>query len=129
MNFKQVQYGKKVENNLVKSFYLAGIQYDQSPDLDHNYKIDFILTLNHQKYGIQFSLKNSTSKAINAKICALDAVPRFIYLCLANDYFENPDPEKARLLYNTLTYITKQYHQKALLVRMDMNGLMNITEL
>ena len=128
---KNNKYGKQIENNLIKSFGMAGISILTSPDLDHNYKIDFILSLNEQKYGIQLSLKNSRMKAINSKICALDVVPRFIYLNIAQEFskaFNHPCKNKAKDLYNILTYITKKYKQKALYIRID-KDILNITEI
>jgi len=122
MRYKNIHFGKQIENNLIKSLSMAGIEYGKSLELDHNDKIDFTLYLNKQQYGIQLSLKNCKTKAIIARICALDVVPRFIYLNLAKEFFANPSKEKAVFLYNALTDITKKYTHNALYIKINKNG-------
>lgn len=121
---EKISFGKEIENNLVRSLQMAGIELKTSAELDHNHKIDFVLVLKHQKVGIQFSLKqDDVIKARVAKICALDVVPRFIYLSMAGEFFDRPDKENGRELHRVLDWIVDKYSDRALSVNIDHRGL------
>ncbi|KPA15879.1 hypothetical protein MHK_003925 [Candidatus Magnetomorum sp. HK-1] len=118
----QHPFGKQIEINIIKSLKLAGFKIKTSANLDHNYKIDFILTLGEQRVGIQFSLKQDNIKAKASKICALDEVRRFIYLNLDDQFFQTPDKNNGAELFRLLKYIVEEYRQKALWLNVDMSG-------
>ena len=116
-------FGKVVEENVIKSLRMAGAPLRRSVELDHNYKIDFILKLKGQDVGIQFSLNDRDMiKARAAKICALDAVPRFMYLSIPGHYFEKPDKQSGDLLYTYLNNIAGKHKGNALFINIDQNG-------
>jgi len=115
-------FGKKVENNIIRSLRMAGVPIKTNADLDHNHKIDFLLILEDKTVGIQFSLRQDNFKAKVAKICALDEVQRFVYLCLADEFFSYPDKDNGMQLYSLLHYITNEFQQKALWLNVDING-------
>lgn len=119
---KNISFGKIVENNIIKSLDMAGAKPRTSADLDHNYKIDFILKLKDIMTGIQFSLKQDKIKAKTAKICALDVVPRFIYLSMAHDFFAQPDKRNGKDLYAFLNNIAAIYTDKAISIHISHNG-------
>ncbi|MDP2646306.1 MAG: hypothetical protein Q8P24_15315 [Desulfobacterales bacterium] len=122
-NPETLSYGKKIEHNLIASLQLAGVHLNTSAALDHNHKIDFILSLNHQRVGIQFSLKQDAIKARVAKICALSVVPRFIYLCIAGEFFKRPDKQNGQDLYRALNNIARKYPDRALWINIGRQGL------
>ena len=65
----KIPYGKKVENNVVRSLRVAGAKFETGGDTDHNHKIDFSIRLKHQLIGVQFSLKREDfNKIKSAKI-------------------------------------------------------------
>lgn len=123
IRFGKVSFGKKIEDNVVKSLRMAGINIETGADLDHNHKIDFVLNLKKQKVGIQFSLRQDDIKAKVAKICALDVVPRFIYLSMAKEFFDRPDKQNGKDLYTVLNRIAEKYSTKALSVNINHRGL------
>jgi len=45
IRFEKIPFGKKIENNVVKSLRMAGINTETGAELDHNHKIDFVLNL------------------------------------------------------------------------------------
>ena len=122
-HFDKTPFGKEIENNLMESFRIAGVAIQASPELDNNHKIDFVMILKDQKVGIQFSLKQDNIKARVAKICALDVVPRFIYLRVAKEFFAKPDRENGKDLYLALNRIAEKYSDNALFVNIDHRGL------
>ncbi len=116
-------FGKVVEDNVIESLRMAGAPLKRSWDLDHNYKIDFVLKLKGQDVGIQFSLNNKDMvKAKVAKICALDAVPRFMYLSLPGFYFKQPDKQNGHSLYRYLNNVANKHKEKALFINIGRNG-------
>jgi len=123
-HIEKIPFGKKIENNLVKSLRMAGIKLKTGAELDHNHKVDFILKLKNKKVGIQFSLGHDDIKAKAAKFCAMDIVPHFIYLSMAMEYFDRPDKRNGKDLYLILDRIVEQYSgNKALSVNIDHHGL------
>lgn len=123
IRFGKIPFGKKIENNIVKSLQMAGVNLETGAELDHNHKIDFALNLKKQKVGIQFSLRQDDIKAKVAKICALDVVPRFIYLSMAKEFFDRPDKQNGKDLYTILNRIAGKYLDKALSVNINHRGL------
>ena len=123
IRFGKIPFGKKIENNIVKSLRMAGVNLETGAELDHNHKIDFALNLKRQKVGIQFSLRQDDIKAKVAKICALDVVPRFIYLSMAQEFFDRPDKQNGKDLYTILNRIAGKYLDKALSVNINHRGL------
>lgn len=121
-NFEKIPFGKRIENNIVKSLKMAGAKLKTSADLDHNHKIDFILKLKNQMTGIQFSLRQDAIKAKAAKICALDVVPRFIYLSIAQEHFGRPDKRNGIDLYSFLNSIAESHSSKALSINISTRG-------
>jgi len=115
-------HGRQIEMNVIQSLKLAGFCIKTSANLDHNYKIDFIIALGTQRVGIQFSLRHDRIKATASKICALDEVGRFIYLSLDASFFQSPDKHKGAELFRLLKYIVEEHRQKALWLNVDMNG-------
>ena len=120
---KELPFGKMIEENLKESLRMAGLALKTSADLDHNRKIDFVLNLNNQRFGIQFSLRNDRLKAKVAAICALDEVPRFIYLSMAKEYFEWPSKRNGKDLYLLLSLVAERHLQEALYVHIDHQGM------
>ena len=118
----KIPFGKRIENNIVKSLKMAGAKLKTSPDLDHNHKIDFVLKLKNQTTGIQFSLRQDDIKAKAAKSCALDVVPRFIYLSIAQEFFGRPDKRNGKDLYHYLNSIAESYSDKALSININHRG-------
>ncbi|MBF0452413.1 MAG: hypothetical protein HQK75_17050 [Candidatus Magnetomorum sp.] len=118
----QLPFGKKVEQNIIQSLKLAGVKIKSSANLDHNYKIDFILAVGTQRIGIQISLKHDPIKAKAAKICALDEVRRFIYLSLDDTFFHCPDKANGEELFRLLSFIVDSYRQQAIWLNIDMQG-------
>jgi len=118
----KLPFGKQVEQNVIQSLKLAGVHIKSNANLDHNYKIDCILAISHQRVGIQISLKHDTIKAKAAKICALDEVRRFIYLSLDDSFFQIPDRTNGEELFRLLTFIVDSYRQKAIWLNIDMQG-------
>ncbi len=122
-NFKRTCFGKGIENNLIRSLRMAGARLETSAELDHNYKIDFMLKFKNQDVGVQFSLQRDDIKKIKAaKICALDVVPRFIYLSMAKEFFDQPDKRNGKDLYRFLSSIAGKFTDKALAVNIDHGG-------
>jgi len=123
MKYKKIQpFGRQVEDNIKQSLQIAGIYIESTPELDHNHKIDFIVRIENQHVGVQFSLKKDDIKAKVAKICALDKVSRFIYLNLSDCFFTKPDRDNGIQLYSLLKYIINEYSQKAIWLMVDMKG-------
>lgn len=119
----KIPFGKEIEANLINSLRMAGIRLKTGAELDHNHKIDFVLKLKNQDVGIQFSLMMDQIKAKVAKICALDVVPRFIYLTIAKEFFNHPDKKNGEDLYRFLDYVAERYSDKALSINIDHSGL------
>ena len=117
------KFGVLVEENIIKSLKMAGVPLKTSGDLDHNCKIDFILNLKGQDVGIQFSMNSRDMiKAKVAKILALEAVPRFIYLNLPSRFFKQPDKQNGEDLYKYLNNIAGSHKEKALSIYIDEKG-------
>ena len=119
----KIPFGKEIEENLINSLRMAGIRLKTGAELDHNHKIDFVLKLKSEDVGVQFSLRHDGIKAKVAKICALDVVPRFIYLTVAKEYFDQPDKKNGKDLYRFLNYVAERYSEKALSINIDHSGL------
>ena len=123
MSLEKKSFGKNVEDNLKESLRLAGINVRTSAELDHNHKIDFVVRLKNENVGIQFSLRRDDIKARVAKICALDVVPRFIYLSMAGEFFDRADKKNGGDLHRVLAWIVEKYSHRALWVNIDHRGL------
>ncbi len=120
---RQEPFGKQIENNIVRSLRMNGIAVRTGANLDHNYKIDFVMTLGRQEVGVQFTLtKGNAIKAKVAKICARDAVPRFIYLSMSPGFFTQPDRANGKVLHQFLSKVADRYPQRALSVSIDNRG-------
>ncbi len=120
---KQEPFGKQIENNVVRSLRMNGVSVRTGGDLDHNHKIDFVLTLGSQMVGVQFTLtKDDAIKAKVAKICARDVVPRFIYLSMSQGFFARPDRANGKVLYQFLSRVAARYSQSALSISIDNRG-------
>jgi hypothetical protein len=117
-------FGIRIEQNVVKSLRNAKVKLRTSPNLDHNHKIDFILLINGMEFGVQFSLKIDMIKALAAKACALDVVPRFIYLRIDADFFKKPNHANGKDLYQFLDSVTANYQEAALLIDINRSGLL-----
>ena len=122
-HFKESCFGKKIEDNLIRSLKMAGAKLETSADLDHNYKIDFLLKFRNKDIGVQFSLRRDDIRKIRAaKICALDMAPRFIYLSMAKGFFDRPDKQNGKYLYNFLRVIAGKSMDRALAINIDHGG-------
>ena len=121
--YKRSGFGKEIENNLIRSLQMAGAKLETSAELDHNHKIDFLLKFKNQDIGVQFSLCRDDIKKIRAaKICALDVVPRFIFLSIAKEFFDRPDKRNGKYLYHFLRTIAGKSMDRALAVNIDHGG-------
>jgi len=122
-NQRRLPLGKNTERFVVNSLKLAGAQVKTSIELDHNYKIDFLILLNNLVYGVQLSLKQDQLKAKISKICALDIVPRFIYLSLSKHLITKTDIQYGKDLRRILSNVSINHSQPALWIHIDMNGV------
>ena len=124
MNDISMKHGKRIEENIVSSLRLAGFYLMTGGDLDHNHKIDFAIHINKQLVGVQCSLRKNAVKARAAKICALDVVPRFIYLHVGGGFFTDYKKEYGSELYRIFNWIIKNYSRhQALMLSICRRGL------
>ncbi len=110
-------YGKKIENNVQQSLTLAGVEVDQSQEMDLNQKIDCLVKkLDGKKVrgglGIQISLKRDPVKVKVSKQLALNSCGCFVYLLVSDSQiFDSPTIEAGmslkKLLMNMLPSLSR----------------------
>lgn len=121
-----VPFGKYIERNVIDSLLKAGAEVQTGVDLDHNRKIDFLLADGPGLIGVQVSLRMSEQKARVAKICSEGLVDRFIYLCVAPEYFIAVDIGNGRELYRLLVAVSRN-HRAAMLIVNKGYSVMTLT--
>jgi len=114
--------GHLVEKNIIQSLKMAGVPLQKSAELDHQHKIDFLITIAGEIVGIQCSLKQDWIKAKVAKICALDRVTRFIYLTFSDTLFRHPEKDSGHKLFQLLTHVIETHSHKALCLCIGLDG-------
>ncbi|MBN2373970.1 hypothetical protein JXL19_09315 [bacterium] len=123
-NQARQRFGKVIEDNVVTSLRMAGVDIKTSGDYDHNYKIDFALKMREQVVGVQVSLRSDRIKATIAKVCAMDVVSRFIYLVITKEDFASPDRQNGKELYILIENVLGKYaHMRALMLNISPCGL------
>jgi len=114
-NMKPV--GKKVEMELICALRGIGAEVKTALELDHNYKIDFLLFMNGDWVGVQVSTRKDSIKQSVARLCALERVSRFIYLVLPVSVQKKAiNKSEAVYLYELLKKTTDKYSNKSFLI-------------
>lgn len=119
MKHTSTSFGKTIENNIIRSLQMGGARLKKNLELDHNNKIDFILIIGKQHIGFQFSLKpfsRDIKKTRVATLCALEVVPRFVYLSIDDQFFRQPNKQNGKDLLSGLNLLLNRYKDQALAI-------------